>query len=617
MGFDSQLFRRYEFIVLLIASVIFIGCIVSPPSLMDDVDATQASISRTMLDSGDWVTPHLDGVKYLEKPPLKYWIIAAFFKIFGVRDYIARLPLAISAVLLCWLTYRIGLWAFGTLAGFYAALVLSTCIGLFLFTRVLIADVQLTLTITLAIWSFLRAMDQDERRPRLWGLLFWASIGTGLLLKGLIGALFPFAAGFLFLLFTKQLLVRETWRRLAPFWGILVLLAIAAPWHILATLRNPPYFYASLHSGPGNYHGFFWFYFFNEHILRFLNRRFPRDYDTVPRLYFWIFQLLWLFPWSAYFPALLRLNYRPIDRASRTRLMALCWIGFLMVFFTFSSTQEYYSMPAYPAMALLLGCAMTSVDARATGWLKRGDFLLLLVSTLASGAILFILSRVWRMPTPGDISQALTQHPAASYTLSLGHMGDLTLESFAYLRTPLIVALFAFLVGVFGLLFLKSTRRVLALAFMMVVFFHAARLAMVTFDPYLSSRPLAEALLKSPSGTLIAGDQYYVFSSVFFYANTTGFLLNGRVNNLEYGSNAPAAPQVFIGDTDLARIWKGPERCYLLVESPALPHIEQVVAPDHLTVVKKSGGKYLLTNMSLTYSVRDHSFLSRPTLGRS
>jgi 4-amino-4-deoxy-L-arabinose transferase-like glycosyltransferase len=607
MAPDSRFFRRYEFVVLLIASAIFLGCIISPPSLMDDVDATQSSISRTMLTTGDWVTPRLDGVKYLEKPPLKYWIIAVFFELFGLHDYIARLPLAITAVLLCWLTFRIGVWAFGTRAGFYAGLVLSTCIGLFLFTRVLIVDVQLTFAITLATWSLLRAMDKDEPRPRMWGLLFWASIGVGILLKGLIGALFPIASAFLFLASTSQLVDRETWHRLAVIPGIFVLLLIAAPWHILATVRNPPYLYFSLYSGPGNYHGFFWFYFFNEHILRFLDRRFPRDYNTVPRVYFWLFQLLWLFPWSVYFPALLKLNYRGADRASRARLIALCWIGFLMAFFTLSSTQEYYSMPAYPAMALLLGCAMASENAAAVRWRKRGHAMLVLLCTLASGAIVFILTRVWRMPTPGDISQALTQHPRAStvYTLSLGHMGDLTLDSFAYLRMPLMLALIAFLVGVLGLSFFKATRRFLALALMMVLFFHAARLAMVAFDPYLSSRVLAEALLKSPPGTLIAGDQYYTFSSVFFYANKNALLLNGRVNNLEYGSNAPGAPNVFIDDADLARIWKAPQRYYLLVEEPALPRVQKIIPRDSFAVVKESGGKYLLTNMPLTYSVRD------------
>ena len=135
---------------------------------------------------------------------------------------------------------------------------------------------------------------------------------------------------------------------------------IAAPWHVLATLRNPPYFDFTMHSERGSYHGFFWFYFINEHLLRFLNLRYPRDYNTVPRLYFWLFHLLWLFPWSVYFPAALKLSYRDADRASRMRLLALCWAGFMLVFFTFSTTQEYYSMPCYPALALLLGSAMAS-----------------------------------------------------------------------------------------------------------------------------------------------------------------------------------------------------------------------------------------------------------------
>ncbi len=113
---------------------------------------------------------------------------------------------------------------------------------------------------------------------------------------------------------------------------------------------------------PGEYHGFWWFFFINEQLLRFLNLRYPRDYDTVPRSLFWLFNLIWLFPWSVYLPAAFKLSYRPVDRAGRTRLMALCWIGFVMVFFTFSTTQEYYSMPIYPAMALLLGSAMALED---------------------------------------------------------------------------------------------------------------------------------------------------------------------------------------------------------------------------------------------------------------
>lgn len=551
---------------------------------MDDVDAVQAQIARNMLESGDWVTAHLNGVAYLEKSPLVYWMMAASFAIFGVHDWAARLPIALSVIALCWLTNRIGRWAFDARTGFFAGLVLATCIGLFLFTRILIPDVILTMGIALAMWAFLRALDEAESRPRLWAYVFWAAIATGLLLKGLIAAVFPIAAVGLYLLFAKQL---KSIGRLRPIEGIAILLVIAAPWHVLATLRNPPYFDLTPTSEPGQYHGFFWFYFLNEHVFRFLNMRYPRDYNTVPRYLFWLFHLLWLFPWSAYFPGLVGLSYKPVDRGGQMRLLALCWAGFVMVFFTFSTTQEYYSMPIYPALALLLGCAMAKADF----WRAIGSKVIAGIAGMAAIVIAVILWNVHGIPTPGDISSALTSNPDA-YTLSLGHMGDLTLRSFAYLRLPLVVAGLAFVIGAIGAWY----GRFLAIAAMMVLFLNAARLALVVFDPYLASRPLAEALLQAPPGQLIADNQYYTFSSVFFYTNRRALLLNGRVNNLEYGSYAPGAPDVFINDSQFVELWHKPERYYVLVEKPSVPRFQRLVGREALLTVKESGGKYLFTN---------------------
>ena len=219
---------------------------------MDDVDAVQAQIARNMLTSGDWVTARLDGVAYLEKAPLVYWAIAVSYKIFGVHDWAARIPVALSAIALCWLTAAFGVWAFGKRAGFYAGLCMATCIGLFLFTRILIPDVMLTFTVALAMWAFLRALDEEEPHPRFWAFVLAASLGTGLLLKSLIGLLFPVAAGLDLSCLTRQLFSSRTWKRLHPFSGLLIVLLIAAPWHILATLRNPPYFAFTLHSGRAN-----------------------------------------------------------------------------------------------------------------------------------------------------------------------------------------------------------------------------------------------------------------------------------------------------------------------------------------------------------------------------
>jgi len=581
-------------VIALIAAAIYVGCMVSPPSLMDDVDSVQAQVSRTMLASGDWVTARIDGVAYLEKSPLNYWTIATSFRLFGVHDWAARVPNVLSAIGLSLLTGAFGIWAFGRRAGFYAGLCISTCVGLFLFTRISIPDVSLALTITLAMWGFLRVLEPDEKHPRAWAAVMAASIGTGLLLKSTVAVIFPVAAALIYLAVTRQLFSWEVWKRLRPFSALLIGVLIATPWIVLATLRNPPTFAWTMHSGPGEYHGFLWFYFVNEQVLRFLNMRYPRDYATVPRFYFWALHLVWLFPWSVYFPAIAKLSFRPVDRAGRTRLLALSWTGFMLVFFTFSTTQEYYSMPCYPAIALLLGSAMTAGG----NWIRWGTRVLAAVSGCAALACAALLLMVRHLPTPGDISTALATHPKA-YSLSMGHIGDLTIASFAYLRLPLTVALLAFLVGALGNFRAVGQRAFLAAALMMVIFFHAARLALVDFDPFMSSRQLAEALLHSPDGPLIVNGQYYFFSSVVFYTNKKVLLLNGRINNLVYGSYAPGAPDVFIDDAQFKTLWGGTAREYMVSANSKVPELTELVGAAQMILVADTGGKSLFTNLPL------------------
>jgi 4-amino-4-deoxy-L-arabinose transferase-like glycosyltransferase len=588
--------KRFEssFVLILIASVIFFGCIISPPSLMDDVDAVEAQIARNMLTSGDWVIARLDGVPYLEKSPLIYWLMAISYRIFGVHDWAARIPVALAAVLLAWATYRYGRWAFDRRAGYYAGVVLATCVGLFLFTRILIPDVMLTLTTCLAYWAFQRATDPEETQARLWASVLAVSLGAGVMLKGLIALVVLGGGTFLYLVLTRQLFSREVWKRLHVVSGAAIFLVIVAPWHVLATLRFPPYLNFTMHSGPGEYHGFFWFYFMNEHVLRFLNLRYPRDYNTVPRLAFWMLHLVWLFPWSVYFPAVARQSFAPVDRAGRTRLLALCWAGFLLFFFTFSTTQEYYSMPIYPALALLLGSAMASESA----WTRSGTRVLGFITALCMVAIGVLLFLVHGIPTPGDISNALHQRPG-TYTLSLGHMGDLTIQSFAYLRTPLLMAGIAFLVGTIACWILRGPRVYLAIALMMVLFIHASRVALVVFDPYLSSPQLATALTRAPEGKLIINGPYYAFSSVFFYTGRNALLWNGRRNNLEYGSYAPGSPLVFIDDRQFLSLWNSSDRYFVLTEESKREHLETTAPPDRLFLVAESGTKALYSNQAV------------------
>jgi 4-amino-4-deoxy-L-arabinose transferase-like glycosyltransferase len=578
-----------------VAGVIFIGTMLAPPHLMDDVDGVQAQIARNMLTTGDWVTPRLNGIADFEKPPMLYWMIAASFWLFGVSDWAARIPVVVSAVVLCWLTAQIGAWAFGRKEGALAGICLATSVGLFLFSRVLFHDVPLTLSLTLAMWAALRALDSDEPRPTLWAFVFWAALAAGVLLKGLIALVLPLGALFVYLLLTRNLFQPSTWHRLRPGVGLAVLLLLAAPWHVLAVCRHPPFFDFSLKPEPGLYRGFFWFYFMNEHVLRFLNLRYPRDYTSIPVLQFLLLHIIWLFPWSAYLSSLRGLGYRGQDRASRTRFFALCWVGVVLGFFCISTTLEYYSLPAYPAVALLVGSALASGQNRPLRWCTRAVAVIAAVAFLSVVAILFVVRDV---QTPGDIASALQQNPEL-YTMSLGHMRDLTIHSFAYLRGPLAMAGLAFLVGAASLFFTRIERSLVAVALMMILFFHAARSALIVFDPYMGSYPLAAALRKAPPGHLIVDDQYFAFSSVLFYSNRPANLLNGRTMNLEYGSYAPGAPQVFIGDADFRRLWLAGDRHYVVASNEAARRFESLVGKERLYLVAARGGKVLLTNLPL------------------
>ncbi len=590
VGINADPLKPWDFLILILAgSLIYLGTIIAPPSLMDDVDAVNAQIAREMLASGDWVTAHIDGVVYLEKSPLKYWMTAICFSLLGVKDWVARLPAAFGCVGLMLMTAVMACWGYGRKSGLYAGLAVGCCCGLFLFTRILIPDVLLTLAATVALYCFLRAF-VDGNPHWIWG--FWAALGVGMLFKGLLAALVPVAAVGLFLLVRRKLFQWETWRRLRPITGLAVTLAIFLPWVILAAWRNPPVWDFTLHSDPGVFRGFLWFYFINEHVLRFLNLRFPRDYNTVPRIPFLLLHLVWLFPWSAFLPAAFKASIpESSNRARDLRLLSILWIVFLLTFLSFSTTQEYYSLPCYPAFAILAGSALVLGSRR---WIHAGFGVLGFLGILSGVAAVIILFLVRGLPVVGDISYSLTSNPEA-YTLSLGHMQDLTLSSFAYLRGPLLLAALALGIGSAAAWFWRRTQAgPLCLAGMMVLLFHAAHWAMAVFDPYLSSKPLANLIETAPPGRLILEGHFYPFSSVGFYTGRPVLLLNGKADNLIYGAAAPNAPNVFITDSDLVRLWSAPQRCYLVAWAESRPRLEKLV--PGLKIFASSGGKYIFSN---------------------
>src|SRR5580765_463051 len=296
---QSARHRLFIFLIVLVWAVVYIGSLFQPP-LMDDADTVHAEAAREMVEHHDWVTLRINnGFRYLEKAPLMYWLVAASYKIFGVHDWSTRLPIALGMLALMLVVYRMGRRFYSDEGGLYAALALGTGFGPFIYTRFMIPEMLVALWLALGFDFFLTSLEQtsgeltageqSERgaQPSLlvcWGLA--ATMALNVLTKGLIGLVFPIGTIFLYLLLTKNL---RHLLRLHLLSSFLVFLAIAAPWHLLAGFRNP---------AQGEARGFFWFYFVNEHFLRFLKKRFPADYDTVPLWLFWGLMLVWLMPWT-------------------------------------------------------------------------------------------------------------------------------------------------------------------------------------------------------------------------------------------------------------------------------------------------------------------------------
>ena len=583
-------------LVVLVWLALYLPGLWSPP-LLDDADSVHAEAAREMMLRHDWSTLYIDGLRYLEKAPLLYWGMAASYELFGATDWAARLPLALAMLALLLATFAIGHFHFDAAAGLYAALALGLSFGPYLYTRILIPDILVALWLTLGLHCFLLTLGQA--RPSLaacWGLA--AATALNVLTKGLIGIVFPVLIIAVYLLLTRNL---RHLLRMRPVSSMAIFLALAAPWHIIAGLRNP---------AAGEAKGFFWFYFVNEHFLRYLNRRFPRDYDTVPLLLFWALALLFLLPWSAFaFKGLASVprdwrRWGSLDRRGRALLLWAITIVAVIGFFSFSSRQEYYVLPVLPALALILGAWFSQEQRspadsplrRAGQRIALASFAVALPVALAAWGILWFSQRV---PPHSQLADLLTRNPS-EYALSFGHIFDLTPRATGLFRPELLLIGAAFLFGTLASWRLRRRNRAgaanAALALMMLISLQCVHSALVTFAPVLSSRALSDAL----TGVYRAGDvivvngAYEDASTLNFYGHFPLHVLNSRENgNLYYGSLFPDSPAVFENDASLQRLWRGTGRVFLFTEEDPIPAL---LRQTGYRTIARSGGKLILAN---------------------
>jgi 4-amino-4-deoxy-L-arabinose transferase-like glycosyltransferase len=584
-------------IALLWAAIYLAGMFT--PALLDDVDTIHAEAAREMVMRHDWVTLYTDGIRYLEKAPIMYWGVAASYEIFGVSDWSTRLPLMLGVLALLFATYRLGQRAYGERGGLYSAVVLATCVGPYIFTRFEIPDVIVGLWLTLGFYFFLRALEEEKpSRLSCWG--FAACCALNILSKGLIGLVFPFAAIGAYLLLTGKL---NFVFRLRLISSTLVFLAIAAPWHILAALQNP---------SQGAVRGFLWFYFVNEQFMRFVNKRVPPGYDTVPLFIFWGLLLVWLVPWTVFLPQAMfeaprRLREFRSDLSTRQKasLLFVLWVLVIVGFFSFSTRQEYYTIPAVPGMALLVGgwLAKEADPAAGPAYRRAGKIssaVLFVVAAAGSvlGMVLLLSSRV---PAAGtDLADLLVKNPT-DYDLALGHFLDLTPQALGAFRGPLLGAVVAFVLGAGWNWYLRWRGRPqlgnTILALMMVGLLACVHAAFVTFSPILSSEQLALAIGQhyQPGNVIVVDGQYHEASTLQFYTGIPLQVLHVPSGNLWYGSKFPDAPRVFETQESFDALWAGPTTVFLWTDQDDPKELHGASR----FLLARRGGKSILTNRTL------------------
>lgn len=581
---------------LVLFALIYVGSLFSP-GLQDDADSTHAEAAREMLVTHDFVTLKVNGNRYLEKAPLMYWAVAACYFLFGTNEFSAHLPIALAMFFLVLLAMRWARRAFGDRAALYAGLFVTTAAGCYLFTRILIPEAILSLFIALSFYCFATALEKGNawRWYSAYACVALAVLTKGLLAIVVVGLAMLFYVG-----------LSGEWRRRREFrlfTGTVLFLAIAAPWHVLAGIRNPH---------------FFWFYFVNEHFMRFLGKRIPKDYNKQTDSLYWTLHLVWLFPWSLYIPIALRKPVadwmahrkhaanqpfrRPLNFRSRTELLCLAWAGVTLVFFSFSTNQEYYTFPAYLPILLLVAANLArEEESGSRRWLLWSAGAFALIGIAASAVLAAGLWNSRQVPFVSDIGTVLAKPNLTMETLSMGHILDLTGQSFAALRLPAILAAIVLLLGPAIAFWMRRRDAHFAAtwttAATMAIFLIAAHIALVRFDPFLGSRTMARQIapeLRPADHVMIYGDQSFG-SSLLFYLRRPIELVNGATTSMWWGSTYPDAPHIFIDDQDLQHQWNSSERIFLFVPQHERARVEALL-PAPLHVASEVSGKVIFTN---------------------
>lgn len=534
--------------------------------LIEPDEGRYSEIPREMLEKCDFITPTLNYVHYFEKPPLHYWLTALSFKALGLSEFAARFTGALAGLLTVLLAYHTGRKLFGRREGFFAACILGTSTGFITQSRINITDMTLTLCLSAALCCFIIAADDQERHKGPYYYLFYLFSALAVLSKGLIGLIFPAGIILIYLAMTRRWhLVKEM--RLAG--GSALFLAVAVPWFVLASVRNPE---------------FARFFFIHEHLERFLTTTHGR-YQP-----FWFFVpvlLLTMFPWSLY-------GGRAIARAWKERrqrngerlLFLLVWAALIFIFFSASHSKMIpYILPVFPPLALLMGKMFSELvdQEQPQSFVLENAMLggLLVVMTL--GAILY--------PNVRDLAPLITES------------GLVRSDSLLLTRQPILSpaggAIVACLTGTMGAITWLIRKRDILILFIGLCLgsFFLETVGLQVFLDGIefnkSSRVLAllAKQIASPDGSLTS---YGYDQSLPFYTGRRVVVVGG-MGELEFGSKQGDQAAWFIDETGFLKLWQGKQQVIMLLRKKDYERISPRLVPK-ATILGHKGKKMLICN---------------------
>ncbi|WP_129127135.1 glycosyltransferase family 39 protein [Geomonas oryzae] len=537
--------RRDLLILALLFGVLFLQLLGHYP-LIDPDETRYAEIPREMLERGDLITPLLNYVKYFEKPVLLYWLNALSFTLFGISEFAARLACALSGLGTVLFSYHLGRELFGRRVGLLSALVLGGCTGFLIQSRMNLTDIPLTFTMTVALGSYiLAARDADHPRPGYY-YLFYLFAALAVLAKGLIGIVLPGAVIFWHIALTRR------WRILKEMrlpTGIMLFLAVAAPWFVVVCQRNPE---------------FFQFFFIHEHFERFLTKVHHR---YQPFWYFIPILFGFMIPWSFFIPAALRGFWRERSvPGGESRLYLALWAIIIFLFFSKSNSKlPAYILPVYPALAVLIAVLFDKA--------LNGDFRPLRRPALAFGWLLVLLGC-------GSMIYPLVAHRPL-----VAPIGGLVVGSILLVQG-------AFSVGAA----MRQDPRGLFTGMLLgsvLLFLAAPNFIYPLFAERKSYREPGEIVkrLAGPDAVLVSQG---LRQGLSFYSGRRVAIFGGT-GEIEFGSKIGDQSAWFLDQTRFLALWDGPRPVYAMILRKYLPELshEGKASPR---ILWQSSKHYLVTN---------------------